>query len=145
MRWCQDTRGEGGGVPESVAAEGGRRPCPEPAGLDVTDGTGAGPQPATNSLAAARESGGGVRSCSAAGWENPLQSRLHPSPANAAEAGWRSRLGGSAFPMRVLVGLKVNLDAVCVCVCILIIWWCATPPIRAVLPGRLVQRSWWGT
>lgn len=50
------------------------------------------------------------------GWENPLQSPLHPSPANAAEAGWRSRLGGSAFPMRVLVGLKVNLDAVCVCV-----------------------------
>lgn len=82
----------------------------------MPDGTGAGPQPATNPLAAARESGGGVRSCcSAAGWENPLQSPCRPSPANAAEAGWRSQLGGLAFPTRVVVGLKVNRDAVCVC------------------------------
>lgn len=94
----------------------GRRACPEPAGLDVTDGIGAGLQPATNFLAAASESGEVVRNCSAALWESLLQRLFLPSPANAAEAGWHSQLSGLSFHMRVLVGLKVNLDGVCVCI-----------------------------
>lgn len=76
----------------------------------MSDGIGAGLQPATYFLAAASESGEVVRNCSAVTGKPTLEI-VSSCPCQCCR-GWLAleTHNGLSFHMHVLVGLKVNLD-----------------------------------